>query len=50
MHTGNPGSASVRSGVGGNMQWPVVEMIWETCISLTTYSGDSSDVVGGTSE
>lgn len=50
MQTGNPGSASVRSGVGGNMQWPVVEMIWETCISLTTYSGDSSDVVGGTSE
>ena len=34
--------------MGGNMRWPVVKMIWDTRISLTTYSGDSSDVVGGT--
>jgi len=36
--------------VGGNTRWPVVEMIWETHIFLTAYSGDLSDVVGGTNE
>lgn len=54
LQTGNQGSGSVRSSVGGSMRgsmrWPAVNMIWETYISLTAYSGDSSDVVGGTNE